>query len=178
LTQTERNYRAIHFLLAVFVPILCAQDGATIYKERCTTCHDATEGRAPALSTIKKMSGQAIYIALTSGPMKAQAQGLTTPQLFSLIGFIGPAEGAQPEAPVLTRTCAGPTSSFKLSGDSPHWSGWSSSTSNSRFQSTASVGLAATDMPKLKLKWAFSLGAVIMARSHHPSPVDGSSSER
>ncbi len=160
------------FLFIVFVPILCAQDGAAIYKERCTTCHDATEGRAPPLSAIKKMSGQAIYIALTSGPMKDQAQGLTTPQIFSLIGFIGPTEGAQPEAPVLTRTCAGPTSSFELSPDTPQWNGWSSSASNSRFQSTASAGIAASDVPTLKLKWAFNLGAVTMARSQ-PSVAGG-----
>ena len=165
------------FLLTVFAPILCAQDGAAIYKERCTTCHDATEGRAPALSAIKKMSGQAIYIALTSGPMKAQAQGLTTPQIFSLIGFIGPTEGAPQEAPVLTRTCAGAASSLKLSADSPQWNGWSSSVSNSRFQSTASAGLTVTDVPKLKLKW-LSIWEQSPWRDHnHPSPVGGSSSE-
>jgi polyvinyl alcohol dehydrogenase (cytochrome) len=36
---------------------------------------------------------------------------------------------------------------------------------NSRFQDAASAGIAATDVPKLKLKWAFNLGDVTVARS-------------
>ena len=161
-----------HLCLLVLVLPIYAQDGATTYKEHCAACHDATGGRAPALSEIKKMSGQAIYVALTSGPMKTQAQGFTTPQIFSLIGFIGPTEGTPQEAPVLTRTCPGGASSFRPTADSPRWNGWSTSASNSRFQDAASAGLTVTDLPKLKLKWAFNLGAVTMARSQ-PSVVGG-----
>jgi hypothetical protein len=38
-------------------------------------------------------------------------------------------------------------------GANPTWSGWGKNTSNTRYQDTP--GLAATDVPKLKLKWAF-----------------------
>jgi Cytochrome C oxidase, cbb3-type, subunit III len=45
-------------------------DGAAIYKERCASCHDMPQGRVPALAEIKAMSGESIYVALTTGPMK------------------------------------------------------------------------------------------------------------
>ena len=54
------------------------QDGAAIYKERCASCHDMPAGSRPSLTTIKAMSGEAIYMALTSGIMKTQAEGLST----------------------------------------------------------------------------------------------------
>jgi outer membrane protein assembly factor BamB len=50
-------------LLAFIMPVLSAQDGAAIYKERCASCHDAPEGRVPSLAAIKAMSGEAIYLA-------------------------------------------------------------------------------------------------------------------
>ena len=35
------------------------------------------------------------------------------------------------------------------------WNGWGVNTSNTRFQDAATAGLAAADVPRLKLKWAF-----------------------
>src|SRR5215510_16117574 len=90
-------------ILVLSTQVLSAQDGAAIYKERCASCHDSPEGRVPALSAIKAMTGEAIYIALTSGAMRTQVQGLSTPQIFALIGYIAPTGGAN--APALTRTC-------------------------------------------------------------------------
>ena len=85
---------------------LSAQDGAAIYKERCASCHDMPEGRAPALSAIKAMSGEAIYIALTSGAMKTQARGLVDARRSSRCWATSPRpEDRRRAAPVLTRTC-------------------------------------------------------------------------
>ena len=141
-----------------------AQDGATIYKERCASCHDMPEGRTPALSAIKAMSGEAVYLALTSGSMKSRAEGLSTPQIFALLGYIAPTGGAQTTPVTFERTCKG-DASFKPAADAPQWNGWSASVTNSRFQDTASARLAVSDVPKLQLKWAFHLGAVTMARA-------------
>ncbi len=98
------RYVCLLGLIVLCAPVLHAQDGAAIYKERCASCHDMPEGRVPALSTIKAMSGEAIYIALTSGAMKTQAEGMSTAQIFTLLGFIAPT-GIAGEPPVLTRTC-------------------------------------------------------------------------
>ena len=86
---------SIGYSCAAACSALSAQDGAAIYKERCAACHDAPEGRVPALSAIKAMSGEAIYVALTSGIMKSRAEGLSTPQIFALLGYIAPTGGAQ-----------------------------------------------------------------------------------
>ena len=160
------RYVCLLALIVMFLsaPLLSAQDGAAIYKERCASCHDIPESRAPALSAIKAMSGTNIYIALTSGAMKTQAQGLSTPQIFGLIGYIAPTGGESTEAPNLTRTCKA-DAGFKIAANAPRWNGWSSSVTNSRFQDARNAGLTASNVPKLKLKWAFNLGDVTMARS-------------
>jgi polyvinyl alcohol dehydrogenase (cytochrome) len=159
------------FLLAIILPVLSAQDGTAIYKERCAKCHDMPAARVPSLATIKAMSGEAIYAALTNGLMKTQAEGLSTGDIFALIGYIGPAAGPQTAAPVFTPSCKG-EAAFHVDAKAPQWNGWSTSATNSRFQDAASAGLAASDVPKLKLKWAFNLGDVTTARSQ-PAIVAG-----
>ncbi len=53
------------------------------------------------------MSGEAIYIALTSGVMKTRAEGLSTAQIFALIGYIAPTGGTHAAGPNFTPTCKG-----------------------------------------------------------------------
>ncbi|MEO8663520.1 MAG: PQQ-binding-like beta-propeller repeat protein, partial [Bryobacteraceae bacterium] len=151
-------------LLALTISSLSAQDGGVIYKERCATCHDAPEGRVPALSAIKAMSGEAIYAALTNGSMKSRAEGLATAQIFALIGYIAPTGGARTAAPTLMRTCPS-DAPFQARANEPQWNGWSTHADNARFQDAAAAGLTATSVRNLKVKWAFNLGAVTMGRS-------------
>ncbi len=152
-------------LFALIVPaFLSAQDGAAIYKERCASCHDKPEGRVPAIAAIKAMSGEAIYMTLTSGVMKSQAEGLTTPQIFALIGYIAPTGQAHPPVD-LKPTCKSPAPAFPPAAGSPQWNGWSPSPTNSRFQEAAAAKLTASDVGKLKLKWAFNVGDVTVVRS-------------
>lgn len=156
-----------YLCLLVFVTsLLNAQDGAAIYKERCASCHDSPGPRVPSLGTIKAMSGEAIYQALTRGIMKSQAAGLSTTELFALIRYIGPTGEAHraAAAPAVTRTCKSQPD-FSNRANTPEWNGWSTSVSNSRFQDAAAAGFTAASLDKLKLKWAFNLGAVSEARS-------------
>ena len=121
------------------------------------------------------MSGEDIYIALTSGAMKTQAEGMSTAQIFTLLGFIAPT-GIAGEPPVLTRTCktSAPfeSAAFKTAMNAPRWNGWSTSVTNSRFQDARNAGLSPDNVARLKLKWAFNLGSVTMARSQ-PTIVGG-----
>src|SRR5579871_4457608 len=150
-------------ILALPCPLLLAQDGGAIYRARCASCHDAPEGRVPALTAINAMSGEAVYLSLTSGSMKTRAEGLTTGEIFALLGYIAPT-GGTPASPVkFERTCKG-DAAFRSGPDTPRWSGWSTSVTNSRFQDTASAGITAGNVARLKLKWAFHLGNVTMAR--------------
>jgi polyvinyl alcohol dehydrogenase (cytochrome) len=151
-------------LFALLTSTLWAQDGAAIYKERCASCHDTPAARVPSLSTIRGMSGEAIYLALTRGVMKTQADGLSSAQIFALLGYIAPTGGAHAAAPQLTPTCQ-IQPPFSVSANTPEWNGWSTTITNSRFQEAAAAGLAAGDLGRLKLKWAFNLGDVTEARS-------------
>jgi polyvinyl alcohol dehydrogenase (cytochrome) len=110
------------------------------------------------------MSGEAIYLALTRGVMKTQADGLSSAQIFALLGYIAPTGGAGAAAPDLTPTC-GTQPAFSVSANTPEWNGWSTKVTNSRFQDAASAGLTAGDLGRLKLKWAFNLGDATEARS-------------
>ena len=92
-------------LCALITSTLWAQDGAAIYKQRCASCHATPAPRVPSFGTINAMSGEAIYLALTRGVMKTQAAGLSSAQIFALIGYIAPTGGAHAAAPDLTPTC-------------------------------------------------------------------------
>jgi polyvinyl alcohol dehydrogenase (cytochrome) len=151
-------------LFALLLPVLSAQDGAAIYKERCAACHDVPQAHVPALAAIKAMSGEAIYAVLTSGVMKSQADGLSTGQIIALIGYIAPTGHAQAATAVFAPTCQS-QAAFHVDANLPQWNGWSTSATNSRFQDAAAAGLAVSDIPKLKLKWAFNLGDVTVTRS-------------
>src|SRR6478735_6875186 len=131
------RYVCLLIPMVLFTSVLAsAQDGAAIYKERCASCHDAPQGRIPLLSTIKGMTGEAVYLALTAGAMKEQASGLSITQLFALIGYIGPTGGRSTKL-TFEKTCAGNAAPATSSG--AVWGGWSPSVTNSRFQDARSA---------------------------------------
>lgn len=47
----------------------------------------------------------------------------------------------------------------------PQWNGWSPGPNDARFQDAAAAGLSTERVKKLKLKWAFNLGDVRVARA-------------
>jgi polyvinyl alcohol dehydrogenase (cytochrome) len=87
---------------------------------------------------------------------------LTIPALYAQ-------DGAAP--PAITPTCKG-VAAFRVDPKAPQWNGWSPSLTNSRFQDAAAAGLSANNVGKLKVKWAFNLGDVIITRGQ-PVVVGG-----
>jgi len=156
--------RYVYVLILTIAGLLQAQDGAALYKERCASCHDSPQGRVPSFSEIKKMTGEAIYAALTNGVMKSQTRGLSTQEVLSLLVYIAPTGDAGAK-PAFEKNCT-PNAPGKLDASAwgGPWGGWAPSVTNSRYQDAKGAGLAASDVPRLKLKWAFNLGAVTMAR--------------
>jgi polyvinyl alcohol dehydrogenase (cytochrome) len=138
--------RYVCLLILILPAMLTAQDGGAIYKERCASCHDSAESRAPKLDVLKAMTGEAVYAALATGTMKTHAEGLSGPEMFALLRFIDPTGSA----PGLERSCKG-DAAFHPAAAGPSWSGWSTSVTNSRFQDSKAAGLPASDVPKLKL---------------------------
>jgi polyvinyl alcohol dehydrogenase (cytochrome) len=144
---------------AVACPAL-AQDGVALYQSRCAKCHDSPTGRTPAVSTLRAMSSAAILRALESGTMRMQGQGLGSAERIALAIYLsgGPIKGetALPQS-AYCDALAGETRGHS-------WNGFGAGPANARFQSTEAAGLSLADVPKLRLKWTFSLGDVTLAR--------------
>ena len=121
-------------------------------------CHgNPNMERVPSPDTIRQMSPERIYDALTIGAMKAQGESLTEDQRKMLATFLsGRPLGSLKEgdAKDMPNHCASnPPLADPSAG--PSWNGWSPDIVDSRFQDAKGAGLTAAQVPQLKLKWAF-----------------------
>jgi polyvinyl alcohol dehydrogenase (cytochrome) len=109
------------------------------------------------------MSTADILRALESGTMRVEAQGLSSPQRIALASYLSgrpiKSESVLPQSAYCTAT-GNPASDTQ----GPSWNGFGAGPANARFQSAEAAGLGLADVPKLRLKWAFSLGDVTFAR--------------
>ncbi len=157
------------FLFVLGVSIACAQDGAAIYKARCAQCHDAPAGRVPPFSALRDMNPMKVLHSLEGGVMKAQAEGLSSADRHALVGYIT-YSAPKASAPPASAFCdpAAP----RVRDVMRQWIRWGVDFENTRFQSAAAAGISASDVPKLKLKWAFGLGETNSVRAQ-PSVAGG-----
>ncbi|MGH9715952.1 MAG: PQQ-binding-like beta-propeller repeat protein [Candidatus Acidiferrales bacterium] len=148
-----------------------AQDGAVVYKAHCASCHDSGAERVPPKSALKAMSIPQVLAALQTGMMKTVGDTLTPQERTAVALYLSAA--APKAAPPLPASafCNANTQPFQYSSSGPAWTGWSTGVANTRFQNSADAGLTKSDVPKLKLKWAFALGDETDARSE--PAVDG-----
>lgn len=134
------------------------------FQQHCAACHTAQGleigGRVtPSESALKAMSQEKLYEAITTGKMVAQAASMDDKAKRELVGYLTghaftDARGLGVAA--MTNQCTSNPPLGQLSA-SPSWAGWSPTANNSRFEPAAAARLAAADVPKLKLKWAFGL---------------------
>jgi polyvinyl alcohol dehydrogenase (cytochrome) len=130
-----------------------APDGAALYKERCGTCHDNAQSqlRMPKREEIAARTPEAVMAAMFTGAMVTQAAGLTEDEGRAIALFVtGKSFGTVSET--MAGQCSAPLKKFAPNAKAD-WNGWGVDPSNSRFQ--PNPGLAAADVPRLKLKWAF-----------------------
>src|SRR5215471_14798558 len=131
-----------------------AQDGAAVYKERCASCHNSAAVRVPSESALRAMNLLQVLAALKTGVMKTIGDTLTPEERYSVALYLSV---SAPKAVPLPASafCAKTAPPFRFSSSGPGWTGWSTGIDNWRFQGSTGAGLVATDVPKLKLKWAF-----------------------
>lgn len=140
----------------ILVPLaVTAQEPAALYTKHCAACHDASETtRAPAPAVLKVLSPEAVLRALDSGTMQEQGKPLNAEQRRALaVHLAGKPFGVEPDAAPKRAYCSGAPRPFRLEG--PGWNGWGVDLSNTRFQPAAAAGIAAADVGRLRLKWAF-----------------------
>ena len=128
--------------------------GAALYAQVCASCHDHPKDRIPAREVLAKRTPEEVVMALTRGSMRVQAGGLNLNEQKALATFLtgrAPSEAlaAAPEKNLCTRSQPLPA----LASLDGQWNGWGRDLDNSRFQ--PQPGLAAADLSRLKLKWAF-----------------------
>jgi len=140
--------------LLLVTSTLSAQGGSAIYREHCASCHDAGVGRAPLPAALKQMSPTNVQFALKSGVMQVQGSALTQSEIRTVSEFVTGKAAAKEEfdRQAYCRD-AGPALGPALA--EPRWNGWGVDPSNHRFQPAAMAQLAAGEVPRLKLKWAF-----------------------
>ena len=147
-------------------PLDSARDkpnGEAIYKQSCAGCHEGSLPRAPNREALRAMSPESVDTALSSFSMRRQGAALSPAERRAVAAFVtgrAPASYKAPlEAIAKTAYCAAANAPKEpLSGAA--WNGWGIDARNTRFQTAAAAGLAAADVPKLKLKWAFGLPGV------------------
>jgi polyvinyl alcohol dehydrogenase (cytochrome) len=133
-------------------------DGAALYAKHCARCHETDQtGWAPRRAALAKLPPGVVAAQLHVGLMTMMAT-LTGEEKVAIASYVTgkPAEAFHmPAASAPEGFCstATPAEADLLSG--ARWNGWGVDLGNSRFQSAEMAGLAADQVPRLKLKWAF-----------------------
>lgn len=151
------------------------ETGIGTFQQHCMGCHgNPNVPQAPSPDTIRQMPPERIYDALTTGVMKPQGDSLTDDQKKMLATFLsGRPLGSEQagDAKSMPNHCAtNPPLADPSAG--PAWNGWGNDPANTRFQSAAAAGLPASEVPNLKVKWAFGYPTGLSAFGQ-PSIVSG-----
>src|SRR5579885_2896244 len=152
--------RAFRLLLWISFFSACAlgqppPPGQALFQRPCAGCHSA-DGGAAGLAALSAMSTESIFDSLMSGKMKDYAASLTSRERRNIAEFLGKRPYLDPAAGDVAKMANRCPSNPALSAMGPSWSGWGGET-NARFQNETAAGLKASDVPKLKLKWAWGL---------------------
>jgi polyvinyl alcohol dehydrogenase (cytochrome) len=156
--RCEVRGAAFAALMLVCAATVSAQtpDAAKIYKDNCSSCHDAPTGRTPSRDALKDRTPEAILNTMANGTMQMQAMQLSTAERRAVAEYLSGkpfgAAGATPATAPNAGLCAAKPAAI-ASLTSPNWNGFGVDTSNSRYQ--PKPGMTAADVPNLKLKWAF-----------------------
>ena len=135
--------------------------GGPLFEQNCATCHNGRVPKAPAAVWLEMMAPDAILASMSGGIMSAQSAHLSDAEKTQIAEFLTRTslEGFKPPAP--PTKCKGERAAFN--GPPPARVGWGHDTR--RHVPAYVAGLSKTDIPKLKLKWAFAFPAAVRARS-------------
>src|ERR1700761_1026812 len=128
--------------------------GAKLYEQFCSGCHDHPTDRVPTREVIAKHTPDEVMQILISGPMRTQAAGLNMNDRVAVATFLtGKAPGGSGVLPPETNSCPRDVSPVGKPDSADGWNGWGRDLNNSRYQ--PNPGITPTDVPHLKVKWAF-----------------------
>ncbi|WP_293905174.1 PQQ-binding-like beta-propeller repeat protein [Phenylobacterium sp.] len=146
-----------------------AAAGQAVFAARCKACHDPAVERAPSLADLAQRPAADVLKALTTGIMKPMAGGLSPADLDAVTAYIAstgkpaavanrPTGQEMPQVAIrggvvgTDPMCAANPPIEAAAGD---WASMGVDDASTRFQRRP--GLAAADIPRLKVSWAFSM---------------------
>ena len=150
--------------IVLFFGTLSAQDGSNLYTFLCASCHEGGNDRAPSRAALRAMPPERVLAAMESGAMVSMASGRSTGERRAIAEFVSgkPLGNALSTIPPADARCSfAGAFSDPLTG--PAWNGWGVNVSNTRFQEASGAGFTASEVPRLKLKWAFGFPGDIAA---------------
>ena len=166
--------RTLVFLILALcadLPQAAAQSpsGDATYRTHCASCHDSSSPRVPTRDALRQMPAARIMRALDGGAMMTIALTMSREERLAVSAYLG-TPGAV-EGPPSSAFCSDRTIQLAARPRAT-WNGWSPGSGNTRFQPAAAAGLAAGQIPRLKLKWAFGFDGDVSAYSQ-PTVLDG-----
>ncbi len=162
---------AMTFAFGLLAPALAAAQisGEAVYQQRCAVCHDSGNPRIPSRDQVKKLSVARILRTLDFGEMQNVASKLRQDEREAVASYLG-VPGGSGEVPAKAY-CADRT--VKLTSHSKwEWNGWSPALTNTRYQTADAAGLTLSQIPRLKLKWAYGFDGDIIAFAQ-PTVLNG-----
>ena len=138
--------------------------GAPLYRQHCAGCHEGRVPKAPHRTFLAMMPVDQIRASLSEGVMRQQAAALSDAQRAQIAEYLtgDPVESARPGA--APPRCRGSAAEFDRSAK-PRAVGWGADLANTRFIPAEESRLAAADVPRLELAWAYRFPGALRARS-------------
>ncbi len=130
--------------------------GAQVFKQHCATCHDSAAPRIPPQPALRELTSAKISQTLETGVMKQQGSTLTDSERLAVVQWLGRKTAIGVKPGQLLNSCKTATPS-DIGDKLPSWRSWGGGLENWRFQTREAAGLTASDLPRLKLKWALVL---------------------
>src|SRR5215510_11842212 len=126
-------------VLSLFVTPLFAQDGPSVYRAACASCHDAGIDKAPTRATLMTMTPERVLASLESGSMISMTAARSASERRAVAEF---ATGKSFKQPLVTRPapqtmCTAQQSNPANPLEGPAWNGWGVTSANTRFQDAA-----------------------------------------
>lgn len=161
-------------LLLLSAGQLSAEDGATLYRRICAACHDTGIERAPGREAFRAMTPERVLAALETGSMISMTSGRTAEERRAVAEYVTGKPFGRPlvTTPSPQSMCEAKAGGFANPLTGPAWNGWGVNASNTRYQDGTAAGIAAAQVPRLKLKWAFGFPGDVAADAQ-PTVVGG-----
>ena len=149
-------------------PAAAQSNGKAVFEARCQTCHEPAADRAPSRADLAQRPQADIVKSMTSGIMKPMAEGLSVADIQAVAAYVssvgapraaaGPTGVEMPQIALSTGvigTYPMCTSHPPIKATPGDWASTGIDDPSTRFQRRP--GLTAADVPKLKVKWSFSM---------------------